>query len=128
MPFTNLNNCYYFLSAGQAIHLSDLQKYLSTLTAPPEEGGPSTGSAGGPENVDLASVISGVDVIATAKPHAADLKEHLPQPAPDQQQDDIETTLLSPQFSQVTNNMKLIKDNCLKRTSMYVFIVWIGVK
>lgn len=41
------------------------------------------------------------EVIATAGPHASGLMEHLPPPAPDQQQDDIKTTLLSPQFAQV---------------------------
>lgn len=53
------------------------------------------------EVIDLASVISTPEVIATAGPHAAGLMEHLPTPAPDQQKDDIKTTLLSPQFSQV---------------------------
>lgn len=84
---------------GQPIYLSDLQKYLSGLTNTAGEEGSSAKPASG-EVVDLASVISAPEVIATAGPHAAGLMEHLPPPQADQQQDDIKTTLLSPQFAQ----------------------------
>ncbi|XP_077293314.1 regulatory particle non-ATPase 13 [Arctopsyche grandis] len=84
---------------SQPIHLSDLQKYLSGLTnTSSDEGSSSKPSTN--EVVDLASVISTPEVIATAGPHASGLMEHLPPPAADQQQDDIKTTLLSPQFAQ----------------------------
>ncbi|XP_026319887.1 proteasomal ubiquitin receptor ADRM1 isoform X2 [Hyposmocoma kahamanoa] len=109
--------------SGQ-IYLSDLQRYFSGLgNAPPdseaagnavagvagaagESAGAATtsGSAAG-ARVDLAAALASPEVVstATAPPNAARLTPHLP-PAPSAgPQDDVRTTLLSPQFAQAAN-------------------------
>lgn len=108
--------------------MSDLQRYFSGLgNAPPESDG--TGSAGpvgaagesagagataasgasGGTRVDLAAALASSEVVTTAtSPHnATRLAPHLP-PAPSAgSQDDVRTTLLSPQFAQV--NPKVLR-------------------
>ncbi|CAG9135198.1 unnamed protein product [Plutella xylostella] len=85
--------------SGQGqIFLSDLQRYFSGL-APPGLGG---AEEAGVER-ELPAALAGADVVGTAAapPHAERLAPHLP-PAPDNAaQDDVRTTLLSPQFAQV---------------------------
>lgn len=113
---------------GGQIYLSDLQRYFSGLgNAPPdseaagnavagvagaagESAGATTtsGSAAG-ARVDLAAALASPEVVstATAPPNAARLTPHLP-PAPSAgPQDDVRTTLLSPQFAQV--NPKVLR-------------------
>ncbi|XP_037968772.2 proteasomal ubiquitin receptor ADRM1 isoform X1 [Plutella xylostella] len=84
--------------SGQGqIFLSDLQRYFSGL-APPGLGG---AEEAGVER-ELPAALAGADVVGTAAapPHAERLAPHLP-PAPDNAaQDDVRTTLLSPQFAQ----------------------------
>lgn len=100
--------------------MSDLQRYFSGLgNAPPEgdagAGGAATagGAAGAAgaggaagvagARVDLAAALSSPEVVttATAPGNAARLTPHLPPASPGAPQDDVRTTLLSPQFAQV---------------------------
>ena len=84
---------------GGQIFLSDLQRYFSGLGNAPAEG---EGAAGGAQpRVDLGAALATPEVVSTASspPHAQRLTPHLP-PAP-ASQDDVRTTLLSPQFAQV---------------------------
>lgn len=108
--------------------MSDLQRYFSGLGNAPSDSegagsagaavagaaGESTGAAtaaagaAGPR-VDLAAALASPEVVstATAPPNAARLTPHLP-PAPSAgSQDDVRTTLLSPQFAQV--NPKVLR-------------------
>lgn len=81
--------------AGGQIYLSDLQRYFSGL------GG--AGAAGGAgARVPLAAALAAPDVLsaATEPAAAARLQPHLPP------QDDVRTTLLSPQFAQVNLHVK----------------------
>ncbi|XP_063395291.1 proteasomal ubiquitin receptor ADRM1 [Cydia fagiglandana] len=84
--------------SGQ-IFLSDLQRYFSGLGTAPE--GAATAGAATAPRVDLAAALAEPDVLAAAAapPHAARLQPHLPHQA----QDDVRTTLLSPQFAQAAN-------------------------
>lgn len=113
---------------GGQIFLSDLQRYFSGLgNAPPDSeaaGGAGAGVAGAAgestgaatassgaagARVDLAAALASPEVVstATAPPNAARLTPHLP-PAPSAgPQDDVRTTLLSPQFAQV--NPKVLR-------------------
>lgn len=87
-----------FHIAGGQIVLSDLQRYFSGAGAAP---GAAAGAAGGTgARVDLAAALAEPEVVtaATAPAAAQRLAPHLP-PAP--AQDDVRTTLLSPQFAQV---------------------------
>ncbi|RVE44741.1 hypothetical protein evm_010593 [Chilo suppressalis] len=77
---------------GGQIFLSDLQRYFSGMgTAPPE-------------NVDLAAALTAPEAVAaaTAPANVQRLAPHLP-PAAAGTQDDVRTTLLSPQFAQAAN-------------------------
>ncbi|XP_035453514.1 proteasomal ubiquitin receptor ADRM1 isoform X1 [Spodoptera frugiperda] len=108
--------------AGGQIYLSDLQRYFSGLgNAPPEgdagAGGAATagGAAGAAgaggaagvagARVDLAAALSSPEVVttATAPGNASRLTPHLPPASPGAPQDDVRTTLLSPQFAQAAN-------------------------
>lgn len=102
-----IRNC-----VGGQIFLSDLQRYFSGLgNAPPEsEGG--AGAAGGVgagagaaagARIDLGAALASPEVVATATApgNAARLQPHLPPAAENAPQDDVRTTLLSPQFAQV---------------------------
>ncbi|XP_045495615.1 proteasomal ubiquitin receptor ADRM1 isoform X1 [Colias croceus] len=77
--------------SGQIV-LSDLQRYFSGLGTAPEEGA----------RVDLAGALAAPEVVsaASAPPNAQRLAPHLPPTVP---QDDVRTTLLSPQFAQAAN-------------------------
>lgn len=116
--------------------MSDLQRYFSGLgNAPPDSegagGAGATGAAGesagaagaagesaaadaasgtaGGARVDLAAALSSPEVVssATAPPNAARLAPHLPLAPSAGSQDDVRTTLLSPQFAQV--NPKVLR-------------------
>ncbi|XP_063375645.1 proteasomal ubiquitin receptor ADRM1 isoform X1 [Cydia amplana] len=87
--------------SGQ-IFLSDLQRYFSGLGTAPEGAATAPAGAGaGAPRVELAAALAEPEVVAAAAapPHAARLQPHLPQQA----QDDVRTTLLSPQFAQAAN-------------------------
>ncbi|KAJ2947965.1 hypothetical protein O0L34_g9758 [Tuta absoluta] len=89
--------------SGQ-IFLSDLQRYFSGLgNAPPDAEG--AAAAGGAARVDLAAALASPEVVstATAPANAARLQPHLPAAPPGGTQDDVRTTLLSPQFAQAAN-------------------------
>ncbi|XP_046966388.1 proteasomal ubiquitin receptor ADRM1 isoform X1 [Vanessa cardui] len=92
-------------AAGGQIFLSDLQRYFSGLgNAPPEGEGAVSGSAA--PRVDLGAALSAPEVVSTASepPNAQRLAPHLPPaPASAAAQDDVRTTLLSPQFAQAAN-------------------------
>lgn len=102
---------YNNFSGGQIV-LSDLQRYFSGLgNAPPEgdgaagaagAGGAGAGGAAAPR-VDLAAALASPEVVAaaTAPANAPRLATHLPPAPPNGNQDDVRTTLLSPQFAQV---------------------------
>ncbi|PZC75169.1 hypothetical protein B5X24_HaOG206584 [Helicoverpa armigera] len=89
---------------GGQVYLSDLQRYFSGLGhAPPEGDAGAAGAAGA--RVDLAAALASPDVVTTASaaPNAARLAPHLPPAPPGAAQDDVRTTLLSPQFAQAAN-------------------------
>lgn len=89
--------------------MSDLQRYFSGVgTAPPESEAGAGGAAGaagvaGAARVELAAALAAPDVVSTASApaHAARLTPLLPPATPGAAQDDVRTTLLSPQFAQV---------------------------
>ncbi|CAF4794376.1 unnamed protein product [Pieris macdunnoughi] len=83
--------------SGQ-VFLSDLQRYFSGVGTAPE--GEAAGS--GAARVDLAAALSTPEVVTSASEpnNAQRLAPHLPQTVP---QDDVRTTLLSPQFAQAAN-------------------------
>lgn len=84
-----------------------MQRYFSGLgNAPPEsEGAAGAAAAGGAAapRIDLAAALASPEVVAaaTAPANAQRLQPHLPPAPPDTTQDDVRTTLLSPQFAQV---------------------------
>lgn len=131
---------------GGQIFLSDLQRYFSGLgNAPPDSEGAgsaaagaagaagestsaaaATGGATGPR-VDLAAALASPEVVstATAPPNAARLTPHLP-PAPSAgTQDDVRTTLLSPQFAQV--NPKVLRTCFRLRLVGILFMTTVNV-
>lgn len=93
--------------------MSDLKRYFSALGTPPPDGenapGGSSGTAGASgatgagARVDLAEALASPEVVAAASSpaNAQRLQPHLPPAPPEGTQDDVRTTLLSPQFAQV---------------------------
>ncbi|KAG6453155.1 hypothetical protein O3G_MSEX007986 [Manduca sexta] len=99
--------------SGQ-IFLSDLQRYFSGLgNAPPEGDDSSAGATAGTESssadragaVTLSSMLASPEVIsvATTPENVAQLTPLLPPAPTGVAQDDVRTTLLSPQFAQAAN-------------------------
>lgn len=89
--------------AGGQIYLSDLQRYFSGLgNAPPEGDAGAAASATG-ARLELAAALASSEVVTTASApaNAPRLAPHLPPTPPGAAQDDVRTTLLSPQFAQV---------------------------
>ncbi|CAH0592553.1 unnamed protein product [Chrysodeixis includens] len=104
--------------AGGQIYLSDLQRYFSGLGNAPPEGEAGAGGAagaagataaaaagGGAARVDLGAALATPDVVSTASSasNAPRLAPHLPPAPSGAAQDDVRTTLLSPQFAQAAN-------------------------
>jgi hypothetical protein len=79
------------VTGGEQISVSELQRYFSGLGTAPSE------------SVDLAAALQSAEAVAaaTAGAHAPRLAPHLPPAPPHGTQDDVRTTLLSPQFAQV---------------------------
>ncbi|KAJ0182440.1 hypothetical protein K1T71_001809 [Dendrolimus kikuchii] len=104
--------------SGQ-IFLSDLKRYFSALGTPPPDGEGASGAssasgagagagavaAAGGARVDLAEALASPEVVAVASApdNAQRLQPHLPPAPPEGTQDDVRTTLLSPQFAQAAN-------------------------
>lgn len=117
-----IRNRYKF--TGGQIFLSDLQRYFSGLGTAPTEGegaastgagtaGAAAGAAGAGaagagkgtdgDKFDLGAMLSSSEALetATAPGNVQRLAQHLPVAAANALQDDVRTTLLSPQFAQV---------------------------
>ncbi|OWR47739.1 proteasomal ubiquitin receptor ADRM1 isoform 1 [Danaus plexippus plexippus] len=89
--------------SGQ-IFLSDLQRYFSGLGNAPPEGEGAVGGTGA-SRVELGAALATPEVVSTASEPANSqrLAPHLPPAPPAAPQDDVRTTLLSPQFAQAAN-------------------------
>ncbi|KAL4712738.1 hypothetical protein ACJJTC_008035 [Scirpophaga incertulas] len=95
------------------IILSDLQQYFSSLgnapagaaAGPPAGAGGAGAGAGGAAAIDLAATLVAPEALAaaTSLAGAQRLAPHLPPVPPSAAQDDVRTTLLSPQFAQAAN-------------------------
>lgn len=108
VAFLSITN---FKTTGGQIFLSDLQRYFSGLGNAPPEGEGAVGGTGA-SRVELGAALATPEVVSTASEPANSqrLAPHLPPAPPAAPQDDVRTTLLSPQFAQV--NPQVLRHRC----------------